>query len=69
MREEAGVHMRYANFFFKHKLETHPGQLAEMEEIANTGVPGFRGDPALINDVVPTATTVSCILTAIQPPP
>ncbi len=27
------------------KLETNPGQMAELEEIANSGVSGFRRDP------------------------
>ncbi len=30
MREEMNVRVRYANLFFKYKLETNPGQMAKV---------------------------------------
>jgi len=51
MREEAGVRMRFANFFFKYNLETNPGQMAKMEEIENSGVDGFLRDPTIIDSI------------------
>jgi hypothetical protein len=46
--QESGVAVRPAVFYFRHRVDDNPAQLAKMRQVAGQ-VPGFVRDPALIS--------------------
>jgi hypothetical protein len=46
--QESGVAVRPAVFYFRHRVDDNPAELAKMRQVAGQ-VPGFVRDPALIS--------------------
>jgi len=44
----AGVRMKRSDFFFRCRVEDHPGQFKKMQEIKKSRIRGFKRDPSLI---------------------
>src|SRR5271170_2301091 len=44
----SGVRMKRSDFFFRCRVEDHPGQLKKMQEIKKSRIQGFKRDPSLV---------------------